>query len=204
MDKQTIIEMVGYIGSFLVLVSFLMTSVFKLRIINTIGSFIFTVYALIIHSYPTAVMNFCLILINLHFLWKMRHTGHRYDLVKVAKDDRFLNYILEKQREDIDACFPGLSLNLSDEKAINRAYLVTCEGNPVGICLGLEDNKAMTLVLDYSLPEYRDFSIGQFLVNRLKKEGIEKLIYKGPTENHMAYLDKLGYKNVNGQYEKVL
>lgn len=199
-----IIEMVGYIGSFLVLVSFLMTSVFKLRIINTVGSFIFTVYALIIHSYPTAVMNFCLILINLHFLWKMRHTGHRYDLVTVARDDSFLKYILDKQREDIETCFPGLSFDLADEQTINRAYLITCEGNPVGICLGLEENRVLSLVLDYSLPEYRDFSIGQFLVTRLKKEGIEKLVYKGPTENHMAYLNKLGYKNINDQYEKVL
>ena len=100
MDRQTIIELVGYIGSFLVLVSFLMTSVFKLRIINTIGSIIFMVYALIIHSYPTAVMNFCLVLINLRFLWKMRHTSHHYDLIKVEEDDRYLQYILKEKQAD--------------------------------------------------------------------------------------------------------
>ena len=71
MNTHMLIEAVGYLGSLLVLVSMLMTSVFKLRVINTIGSCIFTVYALIIHSYPTALMNFCLVLINLHFLWKM-------------------------------------------------------------------------------------------------------------------------------------
>ncbi|MCR4884486.1 MAG: hypothetical protein K6A68_12995 [Clostridiales bacterium] len=41
MNTQTIIELVGYLGSALVVVSMLMTSVVKLRIVNTIGSFIF-------------------------------------------------------------------------------------------------------------------------------------------------------------------
>ena len=55
------IEIVGYAGSALVLVSFLMTSVFKLRVVNTVGSIIFAIYALIIRSYPTAVMNIALV-----------------------------------------------------------------------------------------------------------------------------------------------
>ena len=70
MNTSTIIEMVGYLGSFLVLVSFLMVSVVKLRIVNTVGSLIFMIYALIIKSYPTAIMNFFLVLINLHFLYR--------------------------------------------------------------------------------------------------------------------------------------
>ena len=45
-----IVELVGYIGSLLVVVSMLMTSVIKLRFINLTGSFIFTIYALIIKS----------------------------------------------------------------------------------------------------------------------------------------------------------
>ncbi|MBQ5897462.1 MAG: hypothetical protein IIW81_03245 [Oscillospiraceae bacterium] len=40
-----IIELIGYLGSILVLVSMLMSSVVKLRIINTVGSIIFTFYA---------------------------------------------------------------------------------------------------------------------------------------------------------------
>ena len=58
MNTQTIWELIGYLASLLVLISLLMTSVVKLRIINLIGSFIFAVYALAIRSYPTAVMNF--------------------------------------------------------------------------------------------------------------------------------------------------
>ena len=205
MDRQTIIELVGYIGSFLVLVSFLMTSVFKLRIINTVGSVIFMIYALIIHSYPTALMNFCLVLINLRFLWKMRHTGHEYDLVEVSEDDKYLQYLLKRQHADIEKCFPNIDIHENENPDdVNRAYIVTCQGNPVGIAVGNEEGDAMNLILDYSFPEYRDFSIGAFLMNRLKSMGVRKVVYKGPTENHMAYLDKMGFREVEGHYEKVL
>ena len=205
MDKQLMIELFGYLGSLLVLVSFLMTSVFKLRVINTIGSIIFTIYALIIHSYPTAVMNACLVLVNLHFLWKMRHTGRHYDLVRVNGDDRYLNYIIASQMNDIEKSFPGITIKLgADLGMYNRCYIVTCAGNPAGIVIGNQENETITLSLDYSLQEYRDFSIGAFLFRRLKEEGIKKVVYLGPTENHMAYLNKMGFKNDNGMYEKVL
>ncbi len=68
MDSKVIIEIIGYIGSALVLVSMLMTSVVRLRIINLIGSVIFAGYALAIRSYPTAIMNICLAGINAYHL----------------------------------------------------------------------------------------------------------------------------------------
>ncbi|MDO4174140.1 MAG: YgjV family protein [Eubacteriales bacterium] len=65
------IELVGYVGSILVVVSMLMTSVIRLRVVNSIGAGIFTVYAWIIQSYPTALMNFCLVVINIYHLARM-------------------------------------------------------------------------------------------------------------------------------------
>ena len=76
MNVSTIIEMVGYLGSVLVVVSMLMSSVIKWGVVNTVGSGIFAVYALIIHSYPTALMNFCLVTINV------------YNLIKLSKADQ--------------------------------------------------------------------------------------------------------------------
>lgn len=205
MEKQTIIELIGYLGSFLVLVSFLMTSVFKLRVINTIGSIVFTIYAIIIKSYPTAVMNFCLVLINIRFLWKMRHTGHQYELVKLDPDDAYLQYILARQQKDIESCFPHLGMNPNiNESEVNRAYIITCNGNPAGITIGKESDGTFNLRLDYSFSEYRDFSIGQFLMRKLKEEGIHTLIYDGPTENHIPYLTKMGFQELGGHYERVL
>lgn len=76
------IEMIGYLGSALVVASMLMSSVVKLRIINTIGSGIFAAYALMIHSYPTALMNVFLVGINVYNLVKLSQKDRSYDLVE--------------------------------------------------------------------------------------------------------------------------
>ena len=201
LNTHMLIEAIGYAGSLLILVSMLMTSVYKLRIINTLGSLIFTAYALLIRSYPTAFMNFCLVLINLHFLWKMTHTDRDFDLVKTGTDDAFLQYLIDSHREDIRACFPGIPLDFSDA---TDAYIICCKGLPVGVTLGEEQDGVLNLALDYTIPEYRDFSVGRFLAAELKEQGIRKLCYGGPVENHLPYLQKLGYVKNGELYEKML
>ena len=94
MNTSTIIEAVGYLGSALVLVSFLMSSVVKLRVVNTVGSVIFAIYALIIRSYPTAVMNFCLVCINLRFLWKLRRQDPSYHLLSLQPREAYVQDFL--------------------------------------------------------------------------------------------------------------
>ncbi len=201
MNTHMIVEAIGYLGSLLVLVSMLMTSVFKLRIINTAGSLIFTVYALIIRSYPTALMNFCLVLINLHYLWKMSRMDRDFDLVKTGPEDEFLRYLIESRREDIRACFPGIPLDFT---GVTDAYIICCSGLPVGVTLGQEKDGILNLTLDYTIPEYRDFSVGRFLLSELKKQGIRKLCYGGPVEYHLPYLQKLGYVKNGELYEREL
>lgn len=77
MDTKLLIELFGYLGSVLVIISMLMTSVKKLRILNMTGSLIFTIYAIIIHSYPTALLNSFLVIINLMHLIRMAKAEKR-------------------------------------------------------------------------------------------------------------------------------
>lgn len=64
------LEIFGYIGTTLVVISMMMSSLNKLRIINICGSIISTIYAIICNTWPIAVMNISLILINLFHLIK--------------------------------------------------------------------------------------------------------------------------------------
>ncbi len=64
MNTAVMIEIFGYIGSGLVVISMLMSSIVRLRIINTIGSTISAVYAVICGAFPLVLMNACLIVIN--------------------------------------------------------------------------------------------------------------------------------------------
>ncbi len=200
MTKELFIELFGYCGSLLVLVSFLMTSVVRLRVVNTVGSVIFMTYALIIKSYPTAIMNFCLVLINLRFLWKYSRMNKEYEIFETTGSDPYLSYLLDHYGEDIRACFPGISLEIPQEAPV---YLVHCDGNVVGITAGRKDGEEMEITLDYTVPAYRDFSIGAFVYEKLKKDGIRKLFYRGPDQNHQKFLEKMGYRKTEDGYVKV-
>ena len=106
MNTELLIELFGYLGSLLVVVSMLMPSVVKLRVINTTGSIIFAMYALIIKSYPTALMNCFLVGINIYYLVRLKKTDKHYDLVEGKRDATFLKYILNYYKDDIKIFFP--------------------------------------------------------------------------------------------------
>ena len=202
MDTSMIIEAVGYIGSALVLISFLMVSVVKLRVVNSIGSVIFTVYAFIIHSYPTAIMNLCLVIINIYYLIKLSNTASReYAFVKANISDALISYSIKTYSEDIKKCFPGVSLDFNDKES---CYVVCHKGTPAGFLIGVQNGEDFDIHLDYSIPEYRDFSIGAFLFSKLPGEGIKKLFFSGNDINHKAYLSKSGFIKENNYYVKSL
>jgi len=66
-------EIVGYIASLCVLLSFLMKNMRTLRIANTIGCLIFVVYGVLLgFSIPIIVTNIAIVVINLYYLFKLK------------------------------------------------------------------------------------------------------------------------------------
>ncbi len=65
MDWEIALEIFGYIGTALVIVSMLMTDINKLRIINISGGFISLIYAICVNTMPVVVLNATLITINI-------------------------------------------------------------------------------------------------------------------------------------------
>lgn len=62
--REIIYEVIGYIGTGVVLLSFIMTDMKWMRGVNMIGGFISLVYALIVGNMPVVVLNASLITIN--------------------------------------------------------------------------------------------------------------------------------------------
>ena len=196
--NTTTVEIIGYIGSALVLVSFLMASVVKLRVVNAIGSGIFAAYALIIHSYPTMIMNICLVLINLYYLWKLRNSEPNYRLLRVSPQDGYLAAFLEHHKADIAACFPGRRW---DVYALDRAYLVSHGDETAGVLMGTTESGTLRIALDYTTPTYRDASVARYLLDHLREEEYSVLRYENAEPAHLAFLKKMGYSEQNGAYE---
>ena len=200
---QILIEAVGYIGTALVILSMLMTSVVKLRVINTAGSIFSFVYALIWHTYPVAVMNICLILINLYNLAKLFKPNKHFDMIVVKPEDSVLQYFLKRWAEDLKLYFPEFDRKAPDA---DRAYFVFCNGNPAGAFLAKETEAGvLDIALDYTTPIYRDCSVAKFLHSKLPEKGIHTLCFSQiVTQEHSKYLRNMAYSRENGVFLKKL
>lgn len=65
-------EIIGTLGSIVVLISFLMVGERKIRIINIIGALIFVVYGILIHAFSVAFLNSALVIIHCVKLFKKK------------------------------------------------------------------------------------------------------------------------------------
>ena len=202
MNAAMMIEIYGYIGSVLVVVSMLMSSIIKLRVINILGSVISGSYALIIGSFPLVLMNSCLIIINVYNLYKLLKAEQKYDLVDSEANDAFVGYFLAHYKDDIQKYFPGFTM----DNAADKAFIVCCEGNPSNILLGKDNgNGVLDVILDYSTPVYRDCSAGKYLYAALPSKGVKKLQFaQNASKEHEDYLTKMGFKKENGVFQKNL
>ena len=190
MNGTYIIEAIGYAGSILILISMLMTSVAKLRLINAFGSLVFTGYAIAIHSYPTAALNFSLALINIYNIAKLVKNKKEYSIVNLEQGNAFISYFLNFYKEDIEKFFPSFSA--SDK--YNTAYLICRGTEAAGILLGTsEPDGSINVTIDYTTPVYRDCSVGQYLYKYLSSQQIGRLFTENVSENHKPYLEKMGF-----------
>ncbi len=197
MNTAVMIEIFGYIGSGLVVISMLMSSIVRLRIINTIGSTISAVYAVICGAFPLVLMNACLIVINIFSLIKLLKSRQVYDMVPASPDDAFVTYFLQRYADDIRKYFPGYQPGA----AAGQAYLVWCGGNPAGVLLGQAEDGILDIMIDYSAPAYRDCSVGACLYAKLPDQKIHTLRFAQElSETHKAYIHKMNFVPEDGAY----
>lgn len=65
-------EYIGYLASLLVLVSFLMKNMVRLRWLNTLGCMVFIAYGLLLQSIPIIITNAAIVVINSYYLFYSR------------------------------------------------------------------------------------------------------------------------------------
>ena len=71
------LEIFGYIGTGLVLLSMMMTAVERLRLINAAGSVVTGLYAAISGTWPVVLLNVGMLVINTYHLVRLKKAGGR-------------------------------------------------------------------------------------------------------------------------------
>lgn len=62
------IEILGYVATIIVAISFLMKDVIKLRLVNSIGCLCFVIYGLQKGAIPVALLNALIVAINAYYI----------------------------------------------------------------------------------------------------------------------------------------
>lgn len=195
------LEIFGYIGTALVLISMLMTSVVKLRIFNAVGSLVSMIYAYMCNTWPVVFLNGSLLVINVVQLILLKRTKVSFSYTPVNPEDMSLAYFLSCFREDIRLYFPEFDGTVLPDRQV---HMVFCGAEPVGVLIGRPEGDSLAVELDYSTPKYRDCSVAAFLFATLKDRGVRTLSATGTTTAHAAYLEKMGFRDQNGTKVKTL
>ncbi len=196
MNFEMFIEPIGTLASFIILVSLIMRSVKRLRIINLIGAVIFVIYGYFIVSYPIIIMNTGIIFINIYYLAQMFKSEDYFKVIAIDKDDEYLKAFLSFYRDDINntMTFTQKQLHNSDYR-----FLILRNMTPAGIFITNEYNEdTLEITLDYAIPAYQDFKTTDYVFKNtsdaLKDQGYTKFITFTDKEKHINYLKRMGFE----------
>lgn len=192
----SILEWIGYLASSIVLVSLIMSSIVKLRIINSIGAFIFCVYGLLIGSYPVAMMNGLIIFFNTYHLYKMYNMREEFSIMEASPNSSFLGRFIEMSSKDIRKYFPKFRYK---NQVNNISFYILRDTTVAGLFLATHyDTDTLRVVLDYVIPEYRDLKVGKYIHHQLNRyfisKGYRKLLCETAIPAHIKYLNAMGYE----------
>lgn len=198
------LDLFGYVSSIVILISLTMSSIIKLRVINMTGSILFTIYGLMLHSVPTAFLNFGIVVINLYYLTKLYKKKEVFKLVEVSEDSELLEHFYSNNSKELTELF-GDNLHEQGQKV----FFMLRDNHTAGILVGTEEKETLKIKVDFVTEEYRDFKLGKYFfeenTEELVKKGYKKVYSKALHEKHKEYLEKIGFRKVDRDlYEKVL
>jgi hypothetical protein len=197
-DADFAYELIGYVGSALVVLSLMQQSILRLRLIGLAGSLVFLVYSLLIGAYPIAVVNVIAALIHGYHLRALtRHKAEVFNVLHVLPESKMLGHFLDFYGDDITS---RLGHPFRYEQSPEQiAAFVLRDMVPAGLFVGLvQPDHSVEVKLDYVIPQYRDFRIGHYLYSH------ESGLFEDPkcgmawasasSAEHAGYLERMGFR----------
>ncbi|MEQ6375962.1 hypothetical protein RZN22_14290 [Bacillaceae bacterium S4-13-58] len=189
------LEWLGYLASLIVLISLLMSSIIKLRWVNLIGSAIFALYGFLIGALPVGFMNLGIVLINVYYLYKIYNSKEYFKLLPIENDSPYVQHFLDFYESGIEKYF---SLSEVDPIKSEVKLFILRNMVPAGLFIAKRHNEhTLEIMLDFVIPEYRDFKIGSFIYESSKtyflSQGYTIFISYSSNPDHINYLKKMGF-----------
>jgi hypothetical protein len=192
------VEILGWAGSVLLVVSLLQTRVLRLRLLNTVAAGVLVLFNALIAVWPMVAMNVAIIAINVAHIARLRSATHAdgYTLLEVDPSDEYLRHVLRVHQAAICDVYPGF---IHDPAAPGTsAFLILRGDETAGVLLLTDGDQPGTaqVVLDYVTPRYRDFTPAEFVYERsgwFAEHGYDRVIAPASIAADDPYLERVGF-----------
>jgi hypothetical protein len=193
------LEVVGWVGSAILITSLLQSRLLRLRQLNLVASLLLVTYNLILGVWPMVAMNLAIVAINVGHLARLLRTRHdpaSYDVVEVVPDDGYLAHVLARRQTDIARFNPDFAWDGTRPGAL--AFLVLRDDETVGVVLAHDAGDGVAeIALDYVAPRFRDFTPGEFVYRRSEvftDRGFRSIVAPRAMRQAEAYLSGVGFQ----------
>jgi hypothetical protein len=196
--NETLIEVIGYTGSALVILSLIQKSILRLRGIGLIASSTFLIYSVAIEAYPIAVVNVVAASIHLYYLRKLlRRKNEVFSILRMRPESRYLEYFLDFYKDDIAIRNQPDFVYRPGPRTL--AIFLLRDMVPAGLVVAkVHSDSSFEVLLDYVIPQYRDFKLASWLYSHesgIFEEANCKCAWtRVTTPQQETYFTKVGFK----------
>jgi hypothetical protein len=188
-----VLEIIGWLGSALLVFSVLQSKFMRFRITNGIASAVLVAYNAALSVWPMVAVNTVLVIVDLYFIWALSRDKRQAKAFTYAEATPSLRqWFLDRFGADLERYHPGFAAQSDPETAVifhqDRAVgLVAWRRSP---------GDAAELLADYVVPAYRDYAPGAYVYSAtgpLRAAGLRQLTAEQPLPSVAAYLTALGF-----------
>jgi len=193
MDTTLVYELIGYAASALIVISLMMNSLVRLRVINLVGAVVFLAYGILITAWPIVIVNGFVLVIDAYYLWRAFTASPYLSTLEVSPASRYLAEFLAFHADDIMKTNPSFSTPESDDLTV----LVLRDMEPAGAFIASGSGDRLDILLDWVKPEFRDFKLGRHLFGSegafFRDRGYRVLSAPAGPQVHDRYLERMGF-----------
>lgn len=200
-----ITEGLGYLATFFLAISLMITNDLKFRWVNAMGCLSFILYGVFLNAIPLIISNALLLSINLYYLVKIYRTQEDFDLMEFKGDEKLILKFLSFYKKDISKYFPDYA-HYPENDTVN--FVILRDLVIANVFVGKRlDNGTVIVLLNYTLEKYRDFEIGKFLFKKkklfLESKGIKRMEYPVVSnKGHQKFLKVMEFKKLGETFYK--
>ncbi len=197
----------GYLASLMLIFALLAKSDLKFRYFGMAGNIFFIAYALIVKAYPVLLTNIILLGINGYYCYKLLNLKEDFELMEFSGKEKLIQKFLFFYKTDIESYYPVFK---KEELEDNLNFVVLRNLVIANIfSVKVDEEGKGEVLINYTVPKYRDFKIGTFIFERekdfLKNNGVKYLHYsRVVNKNHKNFLKKMNFKNTPEGFVKNL